>query len=62
MTGNDALFAPPPSKTATKAISTGATARPPFMAAPQVSEKKKPVVLDMGEASREQGFRLYGCR
>jgi hypothetical protein len=24
--------------------------------------KKAPVVLDMGEASREQGFRLNGCR
>ena len=23
---------------------------------------KKPIVLDMGEASREQGFRLNGCR
>ena len=24
--------------------------------------KKQSVVLDMGEASREQGFKLYGCR
>ena len=24
--------------------------------------KKPAVVLDMGEASREQGFRLNGCR
>ena len=24
--------------------------------------KKQAVVLDMGEASREQGFRLNGCR
>lgn len=24
--------------------------------------KKTPVVLDMGEASREEGFRLNGCR
>ena len=24
--------------------------------------KKQSVVLDMGEASREQGFRLNGCR
>lgn len=24
--------------------------------------KKAPIVLDMGEASREQGFRLNGCR
>ena len=24
--------------------------------------KKGPVALDMGEASREQGFRLNGCR
>lgn len=26
-------------------------------------ESKKPAIdLDMGEASREQGFRLHGCR
>jgi hypothetical protein len=24
--------------------------------------ERRPVVLDMGEASREQGFRLNGCR
>lgn len=24
--------------------------------------KRRPVILDMGEASREQGFRLNGCR
>ena len=24
--------------------------------------RRRPVVLDMGEASREQGFRLNGCR
>ena len=24
--------------------------------------KKRAIVLDMGEASREQGFRLNGCR
>ena len=24
--------------------------------------KKRTVILDMGEASREQGFRLNGCR
>lgn len=24
--------------------------------------KRRPMVLDMGEASREQGFRLNGCR
>ena len=53
----DVLFAPPPSKTA----STGATARPPFIAASAVPDKK-PVILDMGEASREEGFRLNGCR
>jgi hypothetical protein len=23
---------------------------------------KRPVILDMGEASREEGFRLNGCR
>lgn len=24
--------------------------------------EKRPMVLDMGEASREEGFRLNGCR
>ena len=24
--------------------------------------KRRPMILDMGEASREQGFRLNGCR
>ena len=24
--------------------------------------KRRPVILDMGEASREQGFRMNGCR
>ena len=24
--------------------------------------EKPPIELDMGEASREEGFRLYGCR
>jgi hypothetical protein len=55
MTGTDVLSAPP-SKT-----SAGATARPPLVAAPPEPEKKA-IVLDMGEASREQGFRLNGCR
>jgi hypothetical protein len=57
MTGTDVLFAPPPSKTA----AAGATARPPLAAAGPCLEKKA-VILDMGEASREQGFRLNGCR
>lgn len=25
-------------------------------------DKKTAIILDMGEASREQGFRLNGCR
>ena len=57
MTGNDAMIALPPLKPTTPA----ATATPPepfMLARPQ----EKPVVLDMGEASREQGFRLNGCR
>ena len=28
----------------------------------EVHAKKPAMVLDMGEASREQGFRLNGCR
>lgn len=24
--------------------------------------EEPPIELDMGEASREEGFRLYGCR
>lgn len=28
----------------------------------KVGAKPLPVELDMGEASREQGFRLNGCR
>ena len=30
--------------------------------APEKLVKRRAVVLDMGEASREQGFRLNGCR
>jgi hypothetical protein len=47
----------PPTTTPPPAVKVDA----PFMAAPEHSEKK-PVPLDMGEASREQGFRLNGCR
>lgn len=57
MTDNDVMFAPPPTSTTAPA----ATAETPFIAAPQ-RPATEPVVLDMGEASREQGFRLNGCR
>lgn len=30
--------------------------------APASQCEKPPMELDMGEASREQGFRLFGCR
>jgi hypothetical protein len=57
MTGSDLFFATPP----TKPCATGATAQTP---APPVATRaaKKPIILDMGEASREQGFRMNGCR
>lgn len=28
----------------------------------EAQAKKRAIVLDMGEASREEGFRLNGCR
>ena len=31
-------------------------------ARPMMFRRAAPVVLDMGEASREEGFRLNGCR
>ena len=40
-----------------KAIFQGAAGETPDRLA-----KKRAIVLDMGEASREQGFRLNGCR
>ena len=57
MTDHDVMFAPPPTRTSAPAVK----AETPFMAAPQ-PPAKDPLVLDMGEASREQGFRLNGCR
>lgn len=33
-----------------------------FKAAAKAKETKRVLVLDMGEASREEGFRLNGCR
>ena len=57
MTGNKLMFATPPAKAKT----TDATVR-----SPEVKSQSRPaedtIVLDMGEASREQGFRLNGCR
>ena len=29
---------------------------------PAASKRRAPMTLDMGEGSREQGFRLNGCR
>jgi hypothetical protein len=57
MTRNDFMFAPPPAKPA----SPDATAHPPEKAS-ATKPTCDPVVLDMGEASREQGFRINGCR
>ncbi len=33
-----------------------------FKVSPQENPPKRVPVLDMGEASREEGFRLNGCR
>ena len=33
-----------------------------WQAGSEASPKKQAIILDMGEASREQGFRLNGCR
>jgi hypothetical protein len=57
MIDTDVMVTPPPTTTPPPAAKVDA----PFMAAPKQPEKK-PVPLDMGEASREQGFRLNGCR
>ena len=54
MTGNDLMFAVP-----SKTTAAGLSSRAP-VAAPQTN--KPATILDMGEASREQGFRLNGCR
>ena len=58
MTENGVLFAKPP---VTKPCATNASARTPAVAVPETATRT-PVILDMGEASREQGFRLNGCR
>jgi hypothetical protein len=59
MTGNDFMIAPPPARPA----SAGATVRPPAPVPSATDEKHcEPVILDMGEASRLQGFRQHGCR
>lgn len=54
MTEKDFMFAtrPSPSSTTTQ----------PLAEKQEQAPAKTPVVLDMGEASREQGFRLHGCR
>lgn len=57
MTDHDVMIAP----TTTRTPAPAATVEPPFIAAPQPTETPS-VILDMGEASREQGFRLNGCR
>lgn len=40
----------------------GKTSDPGSREPPVEIVKKVAIVLDMGEASREQGFRLNGCR
>jgi hypothetical protein len=40
----------------------GGKTAPPPRPVTAAELKEKSLVLDMGEASREQGFRLYGCR
>ena len=47
-------------KSATKLTVKGADVG--AQAASVVTKNKRPVILDMGEASREQGFMLNGCR
>lgn len=57
MTDHDVMTAP----TTTTPPARAETVEPPFIAAPQPTATR-PVILDMGEESREQGFRLNGCR
>lgn len=55
MSDNTTIFAFPPSKPEAKIDQAP-------VAVEGSSIKKPAMVLDMGEASREQGFRLNGCR
>ena len=54
MPENDVIYASRPLPTASKNF--------PLQSRTEKSCTKAPVVLDMGEASREQGFLLNGCR
>ncbi len=49
MTDNQMMFNQPETRS-----------KPPL--ASKLTSKRQPVVLDMGEGSREQGFRQNGCR
>jgi len=53
MLDQDSIFAFPVAKAASKNA---------CLEQPRSKDKKSAMVLDMGEASREEGFRLYGCR
>lgn len=56
MNWGESTFAEPEHKTVEKAPARKSSE-------PAVALVKKPAItLDMGEASREQGFRLNGCR
>ena len=54
MPGENKAFDFSLAKADSKTIPSLRTSRPPVA--------KQEFVLDMGEASREEGFRLYGCR
>lgn len=56
MSTTDSIFAFPPAQAG------GAKSVPPQRPAAAERCKEAKPVLDMGEASREEGFRLYGCR
>lgn len=55
MPNTDTIFAFPPAQ-------AGVKDAPPQRSAAVERSKEPKVDLDMGEASREEGFRLYGCR
>jgi len=57
MTSGDTMMAEPPQIFRAK---TPPSTTPAAIEAPVRNDP--PVTLDMGEASREQGFRLNGCR
>ena len=54
MSGNDLAYASRSALAANKEL--------PLRSRAEKRATKAPIVLDMGEASREQGFLLNGCR